>query len=282
MEKLKQVLGEALYKKVFDYDISKISEIRINRRGICVLKDGELIDLKEEVTKTRLFEIVNLICDGGIYSKQESISNGFVTIKGGHRAGFCGQAVKKDGKIIHISPINAICIRVAHQIEGASQKIMSEIYDGKRVNNTLIISPPGKGKTTMLRDIAKNLGDKMKVAIMDERGEISAFYDGNSLFDVGKYTVVLFGASKYDGIQMLLRTMSPDVIITDEIGEGGDEIAIDSMINQGVKIICSAHGYSLSDLERRKVLGKIINQKIFKRYIILGEKAGAVEEIIRK
>ncbi|NLV37139.1 MAG: stage III sporulation protein AA, partial [Clostridiaceae bacterium] len=156
------------------------------------------------------------------------------------------------------------------------------IRNNSDIFNTLIISPPQCGKTTILRDIARLLGNGLpdmgfrgvKVGIVDERSEIAACQKGIASNDVGLRTDVLDGCPKRIGMPMIIRAMSPKVIITDEIGNEGDREAIHSVLNAGVRIVATAHGYNVSEMKSRREVIKLIEDKVFERYIVLGNANG--------
>ncbi len=229
------------------------------------------------VSKNQLAQIVEKICNGSIYANQNTLKQGYITDKNGCRIGVCGTCVyDESGKAAFLRDVSAINIRVARDVVGASNSVMPYIYDGQTVYNTLIVSPPSCGKTTMLRDIARNLGNVVRIGIVDERDEILI---GQTL---AKYAFWVKGCTKHDGILMLLRSMSPQVILTDEIGTTQDEEAILKLINAGIKIICTAHGYDENDVQRRKAIASLIKDNTFERIIILSAKhsPGTVEKII--
>ncbi len=186
---------------------------------------------------------LELVTRSSVYAFEDEIRCGFITLAGGHRVGICGDAVTENGKISHIRWVQSLNYRMAHEVIGAADSVMPKIFDGKTIKNTVIVSPPMCGKTTMLRDIARQLSQKGKrVSIVDERGEIAALSGGVSPFDLGAGCDVLSGVNKADGMILMLRSMSPDVIITDEIGGSEDFDAISEIKKRGVSIITSLHG----------------------------------------
>lgn len=186
---------------------------------------------------------MELITRCSVYAYENEIRSGYITLAGGHRVGLCGDAVTQQGKISHMRSVQALNYRFAREVIGSADKIMNKITDGIVIKNTVIISPPMYGKTTMLRDIARNLSlSGKRVSIVDERCEIAALSFGESPFDLGAGCDILSGVSKADGMLLMLRSMSPDVIITDEIGGDDDFAAIREIKKRGVSIVTSLHG----------------------------------------
>jgi stage III sporulation protein AA len=245
------------------------------------------------VTKEDISRSLEHISENSIYAFQEDIKNGFITLRGGHRVGIAGRVIF-DGKAIkNIKEFSGLNIRISREISGCSDKLMQYILKGSEdVCSTLIISPPQCGKTTILRDIARNISDGfrefcfngLKVGIIDERSEIASCYKGVPQNHIGLRTDVLDACPKAVGMDTMIRSMSPQVIITDEIGNEGDKASIKRVINAGVKIIASAHGYNISELKSRQEVIGLIEEKVFERYIVLSSRKGpgTLEEIIDK
>ena len=213
------------------------------------------------------------------YAYQNELSNGYITVEGGHRIGFCGRCAVSGDKIITLKDISSINVRIARQIKGAADGIMKYIVADGAVKNTLIISPPRCGKTTLLRDAARQLAQIFSVAIADERSEIASSCAGAAQLDLGARADILDGCPKAQGINMLLRAMSPDVIITDEIGSRNDAGAIYDALNAGVKIIASAHGNDIEDIKKRETLRGLIDE--FECFLIISNKDGKREITMR-
>jgi len=227
-------------------------------------------------TDETLSKTLERICHGSVYAMRDSLVRGFISIEGGHRAGVCGRAVTEKGRITHLADISSVNIRIAHQIKGAADGVMSSIIS-PHLQNTLIISPPACGKTTLLRDIARQLANERymyRVGIVDERGEIAASYKGIPQMDVGLLSDVYHLCPKAEGMSMLLRSMSPQVVITDEIGTKEDSDAILSLVNAGIKIICSAHAYGREDLMQRSETAPLLSHGVFERIIVLSNRLG--------
>ncbi len=265
----------------------------INNEDFMLTHDGKLttqyisayIVTKEDICKTFHF-----ISQCSVYSFEEELKNGYITISGGHRIGFSGQVLIENGEIRTIKHISGFNIRIAKEVIGAADEVLPFIVEKGKVLNTLIISPPKAGKTTLLRDIVRQLSsgvDSLKIqgfniGLVDERSEIACCYEGIAQNDVGIRTDVLNGCPKAKGIMLLLRSMSPDIIATDEIGRNEDAMAIEEAINAGVAIITTAHGLDFDDIRKRPTIKKIINRRFFDRYIILGMSSGVgnVEAIL--
>ncbi|PAB60956.1 stage III sporulation protein AA [Anaeromicrobium sediminis] len=243
------------------------------------------------VSKEDILKTYQLVTDYSIYAFEEDIKNGFITLKDGHRVGICGRVVFNKSGIQTIQDISGLNVRIAHEKVGVSNFLMKYLINNSiEIYNTLIISPPQCGKTTLLRDIIRNFSNGIKklnyegtnVGVVDERSEICAMYKGIPQNNIGIRTDVLDACPKSEGIFMLLRSMSPNVIATDEIGKKEDVHAIKSILNAGVKVITTIHGYDIDDIKNREYVGELINKKIFQRILVLtnNPKVGTVKEII--
>ncbi len=236
--------------------MDKLMEIRI-RCGtavslVCtdgiyyVTQKGHITENYEEAVIATSGDIrrgMELVTRSSVYAFENEIKNGYITLAGGHRVGIVGDAAVIGGKLSHIRTVQSLNYRLAREVIGAANIVMDRIFDGKSIKNTLIVSPPMCGKTTMLRDIARRLSFAgKKVSIVDERGEIAALSMGVPSFSLGANCDVLSGVNKAEGMLLMLRAMSPDVIITDEIGDSRDFDAICEIKKRGVSIITSLHG----------------------------------------
>ena len=251
-----------------------------------VKNDGTLSDKPADsfiVKQEDILSSLELISENSIYAYLDEIKNGYITMKGGHRVGLSGRVVSEGGTVRNIKDIAGLNIRISNQIFGCSERVIGFIIkSGNDDHNTLIISPPKCGKTTILRDIARVLSDGapkhcfkgVKVGVVDERSELAACLRGIPQNNVGIRTDVLDGCPKSIGMPMLVRSMSPKVIITDEIGNEGDREAVHGVLNAGVRIIASAHGYNISELKSRREVLKMMDEKVFERYIVLGNARG--------
>lgn len=228
------------------------------------------------VTKDDLDAATGLLCNRSVYAFEDEIKNGYITISGGHRVGLCGNAVIHNDMVSFINNISGLNYRIAHEIKGCSDSVIRDIYFGGKVKNTLIISPPGCGKTTLLRDISRAISNTGKrISILDERGEIASMHNGVPGFEIGPLTDVLSNCPKQTGIPMLLRSMAPDVIITDELSGDCDILAIDEAKSRGVNIIATIHGHDIPDIP-----DKILNS--FSCLVVLSSRfgVGTVEKVM--
>lgn len=271
-------------------DIDKLQEIRIkvNRPVILNIANRECITSYVS-TAEDLKVIIQRTSNYSLYAFDEEIKQGFITIKGGHRVGICGKCIMEDNKVKTIKNIASINIRVSREVIGCSDKIMSYVLKDNSLLNTIIISPPKCGKTTILRDMARNLSYGMKafnlsgkkVCIIDERSELAACCEGIPQMDVGIRTDVLDNCLKCEGIMMAIRSMSPEAIVCDEIGTYKDMESILSALSCGINLVTTIHGKGLEDLYNRVVFKDLINNHVFNRAIILSNRngIGTVEEI---
>jgi stage III sporulation protein AA len=250
----------------------------LNSNKLDTKMDNPYIVSKEDVEQT--FQI---ICKYSIHSFMDDIKKGFITLRGGHRVGLVGKVIVEDGQVKNIKHISSLNIRVSREIIGCSNKVLPHIIKGdNQVNNTLIISPPQCGKTTLIRDIVRNLsnGNKeygfkgIKVALIDERNEISGSYLGSPQMDLRTRTDIIETCPKNLGIMMLLRSMSPNLIVTDEIGSIDEIKALYTALNGGVSLITTVHGDSIEDIRNRKELSQLLEKDLFKKVIILSAKKG--------
>lgn len=239
------------------------------------------------VTQNEVRETMEYISNYSLYAFEDEIRQGFITIQGGHRVGIAGKTILEADRIKNIKHISFINIRLSHQIKGCADKVMPYIVQDDSIFHTLIISPPRCGKTTLLRDVIRQLSNGlstipgMTVGVVDERSEIGACYMGVPQNELGIRTDILDCCPKVAGMMMLVRSMSPSIIAVDEVGSRDDIEAIEYVINCGCKLIATVHGSSIDDIKNKPLLGKLVREKIFERYIILNNQGcvGNLEEI---
>ena len=283
-----------------DYDLLQEVRLRINAPLIIVYDNKEYYITSHSqmtnqaqdlfvVNKNEIRETMEYISNFSLYAFEDEIRQGFITVQGGHRVGIAGKAIVEDGKVKSINHISFINVRLSHQVIGCADLVMPYIYAtaNNEINHTLIISPPRCGKTTLLRDIVRQVSDGSKnhlgqsVGVVDERSEIGACYMGVPQNYLGIRTDILDCCPKAVGMLMLIRSMSPRVIAVDEVGSVEDMNAIEYVLNCGCKLIATVHGNSIEDIRRKPVLKGLVENQIFERYIILNNevKVGTVDRV---
>lgn len=274
-------LFEDISEKQFE-DIEEI-RLRVNKPLILYRNKKEKILADSHIpTSDDIMLTLELMSDYSLYALEEELKNGYITLQGGHRVGITGKVVLDKGHIKTIKNINGMNIRISHQIIGCADSMIDYICSNEgKISHTLIVSPPRCGKTTLLRDIVRQLSNGttnrhgMTIGVVDERSEIAGCYKGIPQNDIGIRTDVLDGCPKAEGIMILLRSMSPDIIAVDEIGRNEDIYAIEEILNAGIKIICTVHGRTLEDIQQKPVLSKLIEKNIFEKIIVLSRDKGA-------
>lgn len=240
-------------------------------------------------TRADIQRSLQIMSRNSIYALEKELQQGYLTLAGGHRVGLAGQAIVEEGKVRTMKNISSLNIRIAREVKGSADKVMPFLITGSSIANTLIISPPRCGKTTVLRDIARQLSlglpalqfAGVQVGVVDERSEIAACIDGVPSMDLGFRTDVLDGCPKAQGMLMLIRSMAPGAIITDELGRREDTEALQEALNAGVPVIASVHGRSVADILGRPFIGELVTNGWFERFIVLSKVPypGTIEEI---
>jgi stage III sporulation protein AA len=278
---------------------SGITEIRL-RAGLPIMattsegnmflhNDGSLSHSKENsfiCDRFDLLETFKIVCEYSVHSYQNEINQGFITMRGGHRVGLCGCAVVEDRAIKNIKNITSLNFRVAKSIRGAADKIIDE-FISCGIQNSVIIGAPSSGKTTVLRDLARQIADgfnQTKVAVVDERGELSAMYGGTQLFDLGQSTDCLFAYPKALGIEIAIRSLSPEVIVFDEIGSAAELNASADGFSAGAAIITSVHANDAKDFCSRKIGKMLLDSEAFNKFFFLegSKNPGKISRILSR
>ena len=259
--------------KYIDKIENEIEEVRIRvKRPIVIKTDKKNLILDYIISQQEMLEIFERVCENSVYSYKRQICEGYITIKNGHRVGITGNCAFENGQVVNINYISSLNFRIAREKINCSDKIWKYVVDlqNNEIYNTLIVSRPGCGKTTILRDLIRKISNLGKTcAVVDERGEIAAMNKGIAQNDVGILTDVIDNVSKSKGMSMLIRSMAPDVIACDEIGSKEDIISINYAICSGVKGIFTAHGDSIEDLMLNIHISELLQKFIIERIIIL-------------
>ncbi|AZR73551.1 stage III sporulation protein AA [Anoxybacter fermentans] len=282
------------FKLLKDEELDKLQEIRlrVNRPLNLILGDRDLFLGKdglhtdpfrgEIIKRDDLGQAILFLSNHSIYALKEELRQGFITIPGGHRVGFVGSGIIKAGKIDQIKDFSGINFRITREIKGCANPVIPQLIKASGdIHHTMIVSPPRCGKTTLLRDIIRQLSNGwsgfsgLKVGVVDERSELAGSFQGIPHHDLGVRTDVLDHCPKSTGMYLLIRSMSPQVIATDEIGSAEDVAAIQEAVRAGIRLIVTVHGSNLRELMDRPILKELLTSKIFTRYVLLSNRNGA-------
>ena len=239
----------------------------------CVSKN---IEQAYKITKGEIQSIINKISNNSLYTINDQLISGFVSLPGGVRVGVCGEVVDIDNKVKTVKNITSLNFRFPHFIKNCSLNIYPYIVNFNNVKNTLIVSPPGAGKTTMLRDLIYQLSEKEKllnILVVDERKEIASIFNGKDYIKLNNVDVITL-CSKQFGFTNGVRSISPNVIVTDEINLEKDCEIIENALTCGVKVIATIHASSIQDLKNKPKFRDILNKKLFERFAILSSTNG--------
>lgn len=230
-----------------------------------------------KLTQRDIEAVVQTACRQSVYAHTETLRQGYITIDGGHRVGICGAGVIQDGSVQMIHNVSSVVIRIARQIMGCADGLLDKL-----TGSALILGPPCSGKTTLLRDLVRQISDrgKMRVGLVDERGELSASVLGVSQLNIGMRTDVLVNVPKATGAMMLLRNMAPQWVAMDEITSPEDIGVMELISYCGVYVLATAHGKSMKDLFARPLYRNMMDKGIFRQVILLGaDKSYTVQEV---
>ena len=286
---ISEILPTELLKGLQRLDINKIYEIRLRQNAPVVINyyGKNIVLKKDDLTKENFIATREMIettlkkaTENSIYAYNYQIKQGFITARGGLRLGIAGESVVSENFMPKtMKDICSINIRIPHEVKNCAQVAFKFIYSAETgLKNTLIISPPGAGKTTFLRDISRQISliqsTIYNVLIVDERFELASVVNGEAMLDVGCFADIVSGASKEFAFENGIRSLRPDVIVTDELISREDSLACEKAIMSGVKVIASVHANSLAQFKEKENFQNLIKERCFERYIVLSNKNG--------
>lgn len=289
MESLRAILPDKVLAVLENLQIKRIHELRLRAYGMVVAcVDGQSFPLHNVVvTCEDLENMIHKASEYAVYAVLDQMVKGFITIRGGVRIGIAGELVMRHGQVAAVKNICSLCIRIPHEIKNCADTIIPYVFGERLPASTLIIAPPGAGKTTLLRDLVRQISFRyphLNSLVLDERAELGACYQGKCQLDVGSNCDVITGGNKSFGFENGLRSLCPDVVITDEIATAEDVVMLHHAVRSGVVVIASVHAADLEDLHSKPDLDLLIKQKVFEKYVVLqtGEKAGEVVGIFNR
>ena len=250
--------------------------LRVGQPMTVLLPEGEILldGGRERVEQSELEQLVDQVTEYSRYAAA-TMAQGFITAQGGFRVGLGGTAVIEQGRCISLCDISSACIRIARENTGVSNDLIDKIAPGGMPESTLVIAPPGVGKTTVLRDMIRNLSNgteripPQRVSIADERQELAAVFHGKPQLDIGCHTDVLSGCPKAEGMMMLLRCANPQIIAVDEITAREDVKAMETVSRCGVKLLATVHGADVEDIREKPLFSGLLSLKIFTYCIVI-------------
>ncbi len=259
--------------------------LKLNGKEWTILPDGSLSENFEKgvcISMREIFEMLEYLCGSSMYAYEEELKRGYLTVPGGHRIGIGGSVATECDSIKTFRYVSSMNIRIAHEIKGVADQIYPYLQSGKDFYNTLLISGPGLGKTTLLRDIVRQASEygRFQVCVIDERSEVAGCYMGCIQNDLGPRTDVLDNCQKSEGMILAVRAMSPDIIAVDEIGSMQDTQAIRTVVRCGCRLIATVHGEDMEDIKNRPAMEALVQERVFDRYIVFEKRNNEILKCI--
>lgn len=278
---LKPIVGRLNYEKIYEVRLRSNRPVALNYGGKFYFLSETGLSCESEnaiVAEPKLIaEVVVRATDYSLYAVNDQLKAGFLTIRGGLRVGIAGEVVRDGEAVCTVKNFTSVNIRIPHEVKGAADKPYKFCCQND-LHNTLIVSPPGAGKTTVLRDLARQLGNRfpaLNVLLVDERNELAASYLGEAQLDVGIHTDIIANSSKAYAFSAGIRALAPDVIITDELSGAPDAAAVEYAAASGVKVFASAHASDHLDIALKPGFESLIKKRIFSRFVDLSMSQGA-------
>lgn len=265
-----------LVERLPEGERERIEEVRLRlgRPLSVVLPEEERFLRGTAVDRGVLTLVLEKASQCSVHTVLEQIRNGFVAVRGGHRLGLCGTGVVENGTLVNLRAVSSLSLRQAREVKGIAAALVSTLFEEGQFQNTLILAPPGQGKTTLLRDLIRVVSggegcSPLRVGLADERGEVAAVWEGRPILDVGPRTDIMDNCPKSIGLITLLRGMNPQVLAVDEITREEDAEALAQAVGCGAALLATAHGRELADLERRNVYQRLMREELFTRFILI-------------
>lgn len=278
LDEIRCIFSQELRKQMgfdqMEYQHLKEIRIRVNQCVRIKYQNEERTLSNVRITEGQITQIMEKACEYSLYSYEDNLRQGFITIRGGHRIGIGGHVVMEGERVKMLSKITFLCIRVAHEIIGCADNVMGFVCGNQTLEHTLIISPPGCGKTTLLRDMVRQISDGTiltgkNVCVIDERSELAASFKGVPQNHIGTRTDVLDNCPKSEGMLMAVRSLAPQVIAVDEIGGQKDVDALLYSINCGCVVFGTIHGSSQEEILIRPAINQLLKKGVFRKLIFL-------------